>query len=210
MKTRQSIVRPARRCVRWAWLPVTGLLLGLIPAGLCAQSAEDPGPGPVPVVTAFFDALGRLDFDRLATLVHPEALSLYRLHVTSIMDADQEGTFAGRVFGQSVGRTVEGISDQRVFAALVGAIYEDTPALLEVMATNAYEFLGHVAEGDTLAHVVARVTPYTTGSAPSRLTTVSVKRANSGWRVSTSPELDALTTAMRGLTFRDPPAADAQ
>ena len=171
-----------------------------LPALTLAQST--PGGDPVHAAELFFDAVGRLDWADMAASVHEETLELYRLYVTSILDADETGQFALDVYGTPDGPALRARSSARLFRDLVAAVHGHSPALLQIMATNSYRFLGHVSEGDTLAHVVARVTPYTTGSAPTKLTTITVKQSNVGWRVHTAPELDAITTAMRGLTFR--------
>jgi len=194
--------------VCFAWVIAFGIGGGATPLPVFAQSPESTTAAsasaetPVAAAERFVTAIGGLRWSDLSASIHPETLDLFRLYVTSIADADETGDFAFRVLGTRERTEVQARSSDRMFADLVSAIYDETPALLEVIATNSYTFLGHVLEGDTLAHVIVRVRPYTNGSAPTKISTVTVKRSEVGWRVLESPELEALSTAIRGLTLR--------
>ncbi len=172
------------------------------PGSVRAQDARSTlGRGsPEATVAAFFDGVGELRWEAVAASIHDETLELFRFHVTSMLDADDGGAFAS-VFGADAA-SIRSWPPDRLFAQLLEAVYDRVPGLLQIMATNTYEYLGHVPEDPDLAHVIARVTPYTDGSAPTRITTVTVRRSGSGWLVLSSPELDAISTAMRGLAFR--------
>lgn len=134
--------------------------------------------------------------------MHPETLDLFQYRMVSMLDADPEGALAQLVFGEPDGPGLREKPSADVFASILAAIERDTPGLIAILATNEYRPVGHVTEGEDLAHAVLRVTPYTNGSAPTRTIVVTLKRDGDGWGIFESGELDSLATAMTGLALR--------
>jgi hypothetical protein len=60
------------------------------------------------------------------------------------------------------------------------------------------EVLGHVAEGETAAHVVYRTTARLSGAVP-ETKVMQLARGPAGWRVVWSDELEVLDAALRGV-----------
>ena len=152
-------------------------------------------------MSAFHDAIAAHRWEDAAATLHPESLELFRYRLASMLDADSGGTLETMLFEDADGPEVRTRASTDVFAAILGAIETDTPGLIAVLATNRYDAIGHLLEGPETAHVLLRVTPYTNGSAPTRTLVVTLKRAESGWAIVESGDLDSLATAMTGLSL---------
>jgi len=165
------------------------------------QAASGEAATPEQVAARFFDALAGHRWDAAAARVHPETLALFEFRLFSVLDADTTGRFAAASFGVADGAALRERGAERLFADLLAAVNRDTPALIAILATNAYRPVGHVAEEPDLAHAVLRMTPYTSGSAPTRPVLMTLRRSDGDWRILESDVLDALSTAITGLAL---------
>lgn len=178
----------------------TALLLGaalLTLAGtapLCGQRLERSDPSSVAAV--FLGSLQRLRWETLSTTVDGETVAVFREHIRSMAEHDPSGRTARRALGGAEAAEAAGWTDERFFARLVESLHADVPMLLGVLATNTYDPLGEVREGEDLAHVLVRTTPYTNGSTASSVEVVTLRRAADGWRVIEAPALDAFLVAL--------------
>lgn len=170
-------------------------------AALCFATPIAAQESPSDVAEAFYEAIGSHRWTTATATVHPETLDLFQYRMVSMLDADPDGALSQLVFSEPDGPSVRERASSDVFASILAAIERDTPGLIAILATNEYRPVGHVPEGEDLAHVVLRVTPYTNGSAPTRTIVVTLKRHGERWGILESGELDSLATAMTGLAL---------
>lgn len=193
---------------RRAWITagVTAVLVA-VPSPAITQeppAADPPSPesqAPDQVATAFLDAVAAHRWANAAGLIHPETLDLFQYRIVSVLNADTTGRFARSSFGVEDGPSLRGRSAERLFADLLAAVNRDTPALMAILATNAYQPVGWVPEAPDLGHAVLRVTPYTNGDSPTHTLLVTARQTPDGWRVLDAEVLDALSTAITGLAI---------
>jgi hypothetical protein len=180
--------------------PGVGFVLGFLvilggtlgPADVRAQTTLDPAQ----TAERFFRSVQLLNWPALADMTHPRTLALFRSQTDAMVGRDERGTIERRMFGSADGATRASWGDERLFAVVVEALYREVPALLEVMATNEYEIVGFVPDGDEHAQVVVRTKPYANGPAPSQLSVLTLARDVNTWRVEDGALIDALLVGL--------------
>jgi hypothetical protein len=160
----------------WRALPVLAVL-AFAPA-LAAQET------PEQVVQRYFDSFRTGDYATNVSLMHPEALLAMKETMSGLVaipGAADEPEFR-EMFG--VG-TVEEFN-QLAPAVLMERILRsqlENPDMKEVLATAQTTVLGHVMEGDTVAHVVYRMRMSIGEMEMDQVQVAPLKRADGEWRV---------------------------
>jgi hypothetical protein len=153
--------------------------------GACAAVAVLAWPGaaaaqqqsPEEVAQAYFAHFRAGEVDRVAALMHPRALESFRTSLLQMFDPEDMDESPLAEVGD-----IETMSAQELFVSLMSVASEDSD-LTGVLGTLEVQPLGHVPQGDSLAHVVyaARLAFM---NQPSQQTMVlSLRRGPGGWRV---------------------------
>jgi len=148
------------------------------------------------IAGGFLASFQRLDWTGVAARTDRSVLETFRQHVTSMATHDATGGVTDRILRDSDATRLDQLDDRALFAQLLEALHTEVPMLVGVLATNDYETLGAIQESDTLAHVLVRTTPYTTGSTSSKVEVVTVRATADGWRVVEAAALEALLVAL--------------
>ena len=190
----------------WAALVVVVLCPGL-EAGLEAQDFE-PG-SPEASATAFYASFQRGRWSEMARTLHPDALGLFEDRLLRVVRADVTGRVARDVFGAEP-RELETMPTDALFTRLLRGILGYAPGMMQAMTSKRVAVIGHVVEGpearaaveggppatSPTAHVVIRSREPLSGTAPSRVTVLSLALSDGVWKVTWSEELDVIATAL--------------
>ncbi len=171
-------------------IALLALVLSLGPSVAAQTTPED-------AAAQLMDAVKDADFERAATLMHPDALGSLKRLVMDIASVDSSGTFAAMFIGETDPAVIAALPPMDVFVHFIGAVFGIQPEMGEALRNLEAEAVGHVVEGDSLAHVVMRNRTAMMGMTISKTEVVTVKRYRGEWRALLSGDLDNFAQAMR-------------
>ena len=180
---------------------------GMLPQAVRAQeSLAELTATPEEAAALFLRSVRAIRWSAAAQFVHPETLERFRTVVTLMSDADGSGDVRAYLTGTD-SAAYAALGADEVFERSIGRMVEDMPGLMHAFYDRDDEVLGHVPEGDTLAHVVYRTMARISG-AVSEIEVMQIGRTAGGWRVLWSRELEVLDAALRGIPRgRRPPSS---
>jgi len=153
------------------------LLLAFAPA-LAAQAT------PEQVVQRYFDSFRTGDYAANVALMHPEALNDMKETLSGLVaipGATDEPQFR-EMFGVSTVEEFNRLTPAALFAAVLRSQLED-PEMRQILGSAQTEVLGHVMEGDSVAHVVYRMRMSMGEMQVNQVQVAPLKRADGEWRV---------------------------
>ena len=163
-------------------------MLRAIPALMVAVLAAAPGLAaqetPEQVVQRYFDTFRTGDYAGNVALMHPEALASMKETMSGL--ASLPGAAEDPQF-----QVMFGVSSMEEFNRLTpAALFErilrsqlDNPEMKQMLSSAQTTVLGHVMEGDTVAHVVYRMRMSVGEMNVDQVQVAPVKRADGQWRV---------------------------
>lgn len=146
--------------------------------GLAAQ--ETPGQ----VMERYYDTFRTGDYAANVALMHPEALQSMKETLTglaAIPGADESPEFA-QMFGVSSMEELNQLAPAVLFERILRTQLEQ-PEMREVLSNAQVNVLGHVMEGDSVAHVVYRMRMGVGEMTVDQVQVAPLKRADGEWRV---------------------------
>lgn len=174
------------------------VLAGATPSVLRAQAElADLTATPEEAAGLFLRSVRAIRWSAAAQFVHPETLDRFRTTITLMSDADASGEVR-EYLTDTDSATYATLGADEVFERAIGAMVDDMPGLMHAFYDRDDEILGHVPEGDTVAHVVYRTTGRISGAVP-EIEVMQLRRTAGGWRVMWSRELEVLDAALRGI-----------
>lgn len=163
-------------------------MLRALPALVAALLAAAPGlraqDTPEQVVQQYFDSFVRGDYAANVALMHPEALADVQemmQGMIALVGTEDEGQLR-EMFGVASVEEFNRLTPAQTFERLLRWQLEK-PEMREVLSGAQASVLGHVAEGDTLAHVVYRMRMSVGEMSVDQVQVAPVKRADGQWRV---------------------------
>ncbi len=174
-------------------LPVlTAALLALAPR-LAAQDT------PEQVAERYFQTLRTGDYAGNVALMHPEALNELKETMQGLValagaEADGDSTFQ-RMFGVPNAAGFNQLTAAQVFERMLRSQLDD-PDMREILNGSQTVVLGHVMEGDTVAHVVYRMRMSVGEMEMDQVQVTPLKRADGQWRVLLTGSLAGMMNAM--------------
>lgn len=179
-------------------------ILAIGVATLCASSlparAQDRPETPEAVTRQFGAAMRTNDWVGTAQLMHPDALARFRSMFLPILRADTTGRLCERLFATTSSAEIAALPDAEVFARFFRTLVSGTPELGGMFAGADMVPVGHVLEGDDVAHVVFRMKVAADGVTITKVQAMSLRRSGSTWRVLLSGEFEGLATALARRT----------
>ncbi|HEX6038482.1 hypothetical protein [Longimicrobium sp.] len=164
-------------------------MLRALPALLVALLAFAPGlraqDTPEQVVQQYFDTFVRGDYAANVALMHPDALTDLQEMMSGMV------ALVGTEGDDGQLREMFGVQSMEEFNRLTPAqLFErllrwqlDKPEMREVLSGAQTTVLGHVMEGDSLAHVVYRMRMEVGAMSVDQVQVAPVKQSNGQWRV---------------------------
>jgi hypothetical protein len=179
--------------------PALAIIVICAPEHLAAQ--EFAAGSPEAAVTKYVEALAAGDIDLMAQAMHPEALATFRATMQPIVDiAEKNEGAASEMLQLFDGVTsiaqLKKLSDTKFFVSFYKGVASLQPSLAEGLREAEIDVLGHIDEGDDLAHVVYRVTAMPDAGAK-QTEVVSLRRTKTGWGVLLTGEFEGMAESMR-------------
>ena len=165
-----------------------------------AVLAQDAAPGaaaeidassPEAATRSMVSAIRAADYEAMADLMHPEALSELRELFAPIFRADAMADFREQMFGVSTVEEALALSGHEIYATIIGFALDSDPTMSSAVRSVQADVIGRVMEGDT-AHVVYRLDMTVEGIDLSQTSVASFREHEGRW-------LGVLTADLRGM-----------
>ena len=173
----------------------------LVACGAASSYAQAPTPPPdsvAAVAAEFQTALRAMAWRAAAVRMHSEALGQFRDVIDMAVELDDSGVTLEELFGDMSEEQYWAASPAEVFIRSMRFMAEDMRGLVHALVVREVDILGTVTEPPHLAHVVYRSEAQLSGAVP-EVRVMTLKRAEAGWRVLETPELDVIREALRGI-----------
>lgn len=146
--------------------------------GLAAQET------PEQVMQRYYDTFRTGDYAANVALMHPEALQSMKETLAGLaaMPGAQEAPEFAQMFGVSTTEEFNQLAPAALFERILRTQLEQ-PEMREILSNAQVNVLGHVMEGDSLAHVVYRMRMGVGEMTVDQVQVAPVKRADGEWRV---------------------------
>jgi hypothetical protein len=179
------------------------LLFGLV-ATLVVHAptsrAQERAETPEMVTRQFGAAMRANDWVGTAELMHPQALARFRGMFLPIVAADSTGKLCERLFATTSAAEVAALPDAELFARFFRTLVSGAPELNGMFAGADLVPVGHVLEGNDVAHVVFRMKVAAEGVTITKVQAMSLRRAGKTWRVLLSGDFEGLAAALARRT----------
>jgi hypothetical protein len=184
-------------------IALPGLLL-LLAAGTWASplNARQGDDTPEAVAAAYMAAMRAGDWQAMADLMHPDALSELRGLLGPIMRHPETAQLRMAMFQTNDTLALDAVSDDAFFAAFTQFVLSQDPASSAALRNAEIEVLGRIMEGDT-AHVVSRMSMVVEGVNVSKMEVASFRLADGKWRSLLSGDVSGIATMLQGALGRD-------
>jgi len=165
-----------------------------------AAVAQDRAETPETVTRQYAAAVRANDWVGTASLMHPDALAHFRRMFIPILAADSTGQLCRRLFDASSSAELAELPDDELFARFFRTLVNDAPELHAMFTAADLVPVGHVLEGNDVAHVVFRMKVAADGVTMTKVQAVSLRRAGRTWRVLLSGDFEGLAAALARRT----------
>ena len=154
------------------WLAACAAVLAAVPAALPAQQT------PEEVVQAYYTHYRAGELDRVVALTHPRALEAFKSGFGRFMAlaADDEDSPFGEI------GDLENLPADSAYLRFMQSADEDG-GFEEIFGALQVQTLGHVMQGDSVAHVVADASTAFSGVTARQVMVVTLRRHGSRWLV---------------------------
>lgn len=150
------------------------------------------------LATQSFTAIQQGDWNSYVALLHPDASEQFKGILMPVFEmvAFRDTAFykvAGQYFGLTLdsGQVVDTPADE-FMVSFLDSIFAVIPGLKEGMTNADYAILGDVPEGDTLRHVIYRMSTTFQDVPVTSIEAASFRATNDGWRLQLSQEMKGL------------------
>jgi hypothetical protein len=187
-------------------MPSRSRLLGLAALGATLVVpasngvAQDRPETPEAVTRQFGAATRANDWVGTAQLMHPDALARFRSMFLPIVAADSTGQLCQRLFATTSAAEVAALPDPELFARFFRTLVSGAPELNGMFASADLVPVGHVLEGNDVAHVVFRMKVAAEGVTITKVQAMSLRRSGQTWRVLLSGDFEGLAAALARRT----------
>jgi hypothetical protein len=162
--------------------------------------AQDRPETPEAVARQFGAAMRVNDWVGTAELMHPSALAHFREMFLPIVRADSTGQLCDRLFATTSAAEVAALPDAELFARFFRTLVNGSPELTGMFAGADLVPVGHVLEGNDVAHVVFRMKVAADGVTITKVQAMSLRRYGQTWRVLLSGDFEGLAASLARRT----------
>jgi hypothetical protein len=173
-------------------------------AGLSAQGRA--ASTPEEVVDQYFQAFRSGDLEGMAALMHPEELAVMQQELVPVIahgiDKVESGTAVDpmqlKLFADT--DSIDTISSEppdKFFVRFMNWVGRMNPMMQESMRNASIETIGHVMEGDEIAHVVYRIRLMAQGARVSQMNVMPAKKNGDEWRLMLSGEIRGISELLK-------------
>ena len=162
-----------------------------------AQTQPAPSPdNPEAVAKAYFAAMQASDWDKCASLLHPEALTSMKRTFAAIINADVSGGAVKAIFGLKNNEEFAQLTGSAIFERLMNFMVGAAPEMKTALASSKTTVLGKVTEGVELVHVVYRTQIKMSGVEVSEVELMSFKKHGTTWRGLLTADMEEMVTKL--------------
>jgi hypothetical protein len=161
-----------------------------------AASAQTVQETPQSVAKAYFAAIQAGDWEKCASLMHPDALASMKRIFGAIIRADKSGEAAKTVFGLKSSAEYDRLSETAVFERLWNFILSASPDAKAALAASSNTVLGQVTEQSDLVHIVYRSQIKIAGSEATQVDLISFRRQGGAWRALLTSDMEEMFTKL--------------
>lgn len=174
-------------------------LLSHTPAA--AQTTEPPEA----VAQAYLDASRKADWEKIASLMHPDALKQLRglfAPLFALSETEKSLGFSEFLIGVKTKAEFDQMSNAAVFQKLFGGIFAGIPGVKEALSASAFDLLGSVQEKPDTLHFVFRANtkfelPNLREPIPfNKLDVMTLRRFENTWRVDLKGDIEMMMKAL--------------
>ncbi len=166
----------------------------------CSKTVESAGEGPELVAAEAMAAMQEGRIMDFAELMHPEALLELRESISIAVDAAEKAGESEDILLMfpDIGSLNElrALDDVGFFAAFFEAVLESMPSVGNALAGMEIEVVGQVSEG-TDVHVLYRGTIDVADASISKLSVMSLRNSDQGWRMLLTGVLEGMASILR-------------
>ncbi len=157
-----------------------------------AASGQTTQETPESVAKAYFAAIQAGDWEKCASLMHPDALASMKRIFGAIIRADKSGEAAKMVFKLKSNAEYDQLSETAVFERLWNFILSASPDAKTALAASTNTVLGQVTERSDLVHVVYRTQIKIAGSETTQVDLISFRRQGGAWRALLTSDMEEM------------------
>ena len=158
---------------------------------------------PESAAQSYIEAMKQGSIKGYTKHMHPEALEKFRNMMLPIVeqtekeDAEDVKEILSIFEGIDNTATLRKLSPEDFFISFYEGITKLQPGLKQMMTNTRNEIIGHVNEGDNVAHVVIRVTVPTVGASVSTISVISLQKHESDWRVLLPAQITGIANVIK-------------
>lgn len=161
---------------------------------------------PEELVDQYFRAFRSGDLEGMAALMHPDELASMQRELVPIIahgiDAVESGTAVDPLQLKLFADTdsideISSESPQKFFVRFMSWVGRMNPMMKESMREATIETIGHVNEGENMAHVVYRIRVMAQGARVSQMNVMPAKKNGEEWRLMLSGEINGISELLK-------------
>ena len=166
-----------------------------------ATDASGKTEDPRKAAKKYVQALRKKDYPGMAKLMHPEALAEFRSITLPLAEAADKKGKADSILDLFPGAKslddLKRMNPEEFFASFLQGTLKFLPETRQVLTNSKTEFLGHVAEGKDVAHVVYRMTAKVRTVSFTKMYVISLKKHKTEWRLILSGDIKGMAEALK-------------
>lgn len=178
------------------------LLLPLLFALVLSSSAHAQSTTPESIALELSEAYKELDFDRAADMMHPDALQGLKEMVMDIMSFDSTGSIAILFTGETDPEAIQNMHPKTAFSRFMEGLLQIQPEMAQAFTSLETETLGHIMEGESIAHVVTRGKLSVMGIDMEQMEVMTLKRHEDTWLALLSGDISNMAQAFKSNMLR--------
>lgn len=133
----------------------------------------------------YFDVMKSGNYAAAAALFDPAELKSFRdslSFISELPDASRKQIYSGLFGLGATQKSVDTLSDSQFFAVFFAAAMSQAN-ISEVMKSAKPEYLGHVMEGENIAHAVTKISVQTSNGTVENLSLATFVRRGESWKM---------------------------
>ncbi len=147
----------------------------------------------------YFEVMKRADYSAAADLYDPAELKSFRSSLdflVSLPNASKEQLYDSFFGPGSTQEAVDNLTDQEFFASFYAAAMAQA-SMDQIMSTAKTEYLGHVMEGDNVAHAVTRISVDLPELSFENLSVASFVQRGNSWKMKMTGDVRGVADRIR-------------
>ena len=168
---------------------------------IASISAASDLSTPESAAKAAMDAISAQQFTEYGTYMHPEALASFRKMMMEVVESAAEAkaeTQLLKLFSDAPSvAALQKLNDQEFFGSFLKGVMTSVPMMKEAMSGADTKIIGHVFEGNNLAHVVTRISLTMQGVGMKKMSVISLQKDGESWKMLLTGELEGLANILK-------------